>query len=129
MKQGQRRGSLERVVEERIGKNDSMFRAANERIAEFAGADASGEEEPIPFLCECADPTCNRLILLDQARYSEVRRNPRWFLNAPGHEHAALGAAVVVQEYDNYLIVEKTGRAGEVAEALADAGTESKADA
>src|SRR4051794_40617263 len=56
MKEQHRRGSLERVVEARIAKNESMFRAANERIIDFA-ADGGGDDEAIPFLCECADPT------------------------------------------------------------------------
>ena len=78
--------------------------------------------------CPPADAPRPGLILLDLNRYSEVRRNPRWFVTAPGHEHAALGASSVVQEYDNYLIIEKKGRAGEVAEALADAGSDSVVD-
>jgi hypothetical protein len=36
----------------------------------------------------------------------------------PGHQTAAQGFGVVVEERDGYLVVEKVGRAGEVAEAL-----------
>src|SRR4051812_49054004 len=122
MNERQVRGRVELLVEERIAKNEAMFRDANQKLMAFAASDTTFEDAPIPFICECADPTCDRLILLDLNRYSEVRRNPRWFVTAPGHEHAALGASSVVQEYDNYLIIEKKGRAGEVAEALADAG-------
>jgi hypothetical protein len=48
-------------------------------------------------------------------RRSGPRRD---FIDAPGHEIAALGAAVVVAERDGYSIVRKREYAGEVAELL-----------
>jgi hypothetical protein len=47
-----------------------------------------------------------------------VRANPRWFINIPGHQAHGLGVAQVVRERDGYVIVEKVGHAGEVAEDL-----------
>jgi ribulose 1,5-bisphosphate synthetase/thiazole synthase len=107
---------MDRVVEERIAQNDATFRNANERIGAAAGA--YDVKMPIPFICECADPTCMEIVRLDLDQYEEVRANSRHFLNIPGHETVAQGAAVVVSERDGYVIVEKTGHAGEVVEAL-----------
>ena len=110
---------MDRLMEERIAKNDAAFRDANERIS--AAADEHGVDAMrIPFICECADPTCKEIVRLWPEEYREVRSDPRWFLNAPGHHVAAMGAGTVVDERDGWVIVEKQGRAGEVAEALAD---------
>ena len=55
---------------------------------------------------------------MELEQYEEIRADSRRFLNIPGHEKAAQGAAVVVTERDGYVIVEKVGHAGDVAEAL-----------
>lgn len=103
-------------MEERIARNDVAFREANERIGAAAGL--YDLHTPIPFICECADPTCTEIVTLKLEEYEEIRADSRRFLNIPGHEKAAQGAAVVVTERDGYVIVEKVGHAGEVAEAL-----------
>jgi hypothetical protein len=104
-------------TEERIAKNDAIFREANERIRE-AAAEHGIEDGKVPFICECADPACRRVVLLDLEEYREIRSNPRWFLNADAHDAPEADAARVVERRQCYLIVEKTGRAGDVAEAL-----------
>jgi hypothetical protein len=103
-------------IEERIAKNQAIFRDANERIHAAAGVyDVSMR---VPFICECADPTCSEVVPLELREYQEVRADPRRFLNVPGHEAASQGAAIVVEERDRYVIAEKIGHAAEVAEAL-----------
>ena len=107
---------MDRLMEERIARNQATFRAANERIGAAAGV--YDVATPVPFICECADPTCSEVVRLELDQYEEIRSDPRLFLNVPGHQTAAQGASVVVEERNNYVIVEKTGHAGEVAEAL-----------
>ena len=102
---------------ERIGRNDAIFRRANEGIREAVAGLEFGEE-PVPFVCECADPECRKIISMTPTEYGAVRGDARWFLNAPGHEAAAQGWAQVISRHDNYVVVEKTGPAGEVAEQL-----------
>jgi hypothetical protein len=46
--------------------------------------------------------------------YAQVREEPRRFLVVPGHEDPRLEKVVATSA--EYLIVEKTGAAGEVAE-------------
>jgi hypothetical protein len=107
----------DRDTQEQIAKNDATFREANERIAQTADRLAF-EDEPVPFLCECADMECYEIARLTLDEYRHVRSDPRWFWNVPGHERAAQGAAEVLERHDGYLILEKTGHAGEVAEEL-----------
>jgi hypothetical protein len=109
-------GDMDRSIEERIAKNDATFRDANERINAAAGA--YGMDTPVPFLCECADPRCVEIVRLELDQYEEIRADSRHFLNVPGHQRAAQGAAVVVAERYGYVIVEKIGHAGEVVEGL-----------
>jgi hypothetical protein len=96
--------------------NQATFRDANERINTAAGVYAV--DIPVPFICECADPTCSEIVRLALGEYEEVRADPRHFLNVPGHQSAAQGAATVVEEREGYVIAEKTGHAGEIVEAL-----------
>jgi hypothetical protein len=104
------------VDAEQVARNDAVFRAANERIrSAAAGLQAA---EPLPFICECADPACRELIPLSREEYENLRRHSTRFAVAPGHEGGADSAARIVARGDRYVVVEKTGNAAEVAEAL-----------
>jgi hypothetical protein len=101
--------------EERIARNDSTFRAANEEIAEYA----SDHEfvERVPFICECATESCVAVVNLSLAEYEEVRSVPTRFFVAPGHQGSE-GPVTMLEDREQYLLVEKGGRAGEVATEL-----------
>jgi hypothetical protein len=101
---------------ERIGRNDAIFRQANERISEVA--EAAHFDEQVPFICECADPACREIVPMMLDEYADVRREPRLFLNVPGHQASAQGWGQVVESHNHYVVVEKVGPAGEVAEQL-----------
>jgi hypothetical protein len=107
---------MDRLTEKRIARNDATFREANEQIGAAAGI--YGIEGAVPFICECADPACSEIVPLELRRYEEIRADSRHFLNVPGHEAAAQGAAVVIDKREGYVIVEKVGHAGDVVEAL-----------
>jgi hypothetical protein len=107
---------MDRLVEERIARNDAAFRRANERIS--AAAETYGVDIPVPFVCECADPECSEVVRLKLEAYEEIRADSRRFFHVPGHRDAEGTAGVVVAERDGYVIVEKTGHAAEIAEAL-----------
>jgi hypothetical protein len=100
----------------RVARNDALFRAANERIDE--AAEKNAVLQGIPFICECADPRCTAILPLSQVEYQEVRSNPRWFLNASGHDAAGGKWVRVVEEREGWVLVEKVGRAGEIVEQL-----------
>jgi hypothetical protein len=100
---------------ERVGKNDATFREANERIQRAARDLAV---EPVPFICECADPACTELVQMSLAEYEGVRADSRHFLNTPGHEVNADGYGRVVSHHDAYVVVEKLGDAAKIVEEL-----------
>jgi hypothetical protein len=105
------------LMQERIARNDARFRAANEEI-EKAAQRYEVDGVPIPFLCECADISCRKVIRMSLDSYEEVRSDGRAFLSAPGHEDGAADLTEVVAERDGYTIVRKIDHAGEVAERL-----------
>ena len=106
---------MDGLTEERIARNNATFRDANEHIGAAAGI--YGIDSPVPFICECGDARCSEIVRLTLEEYDEVRADSRHFLHVPGHEDAA-GAAQIVARRDDYVIVEKLGRAGDIAEAL-----------
>jgi hypothetical protein len=104
---------------ERIAHNDSAFRAANEQISSKAKAVHTAEDRLVPFLCECADSTCTSILQLNLVEYEQIRTDSRQFLNALGHDRVE-GLVEVMFKNHNYLVVRKSGRAGEIAEQLDD---------
>jgi hypothetical protein len=103
------------LTQVRIAENQSRFREANETIQ--ASANNIGLADPIPFICECADRACTEIVRLTFDGYEDVRQYPRRFFNATGHEAISVeaGAGVVVDRYDEYVVVEKIDLAGEIA--------------
>jgi hypothetical protein len=101
--------------EVRIARNDSTFRDANEKIANAA----SGYErfEQVPFICECATESCTVIVPLSLAEYEDVRSAPTRFFVATGHQ-ASEGVVSLLEDRDGYVVLEKEGRAGEVATEL-----------
>jgi hypothetical protein len=93
-------------TEERIARNNAIFREANQKIR--ASADRyDADLDPLPFICECAAPDCTEILRLTRREYRDVRQNDRRFLTAVGHEQAEGARARVVSRGDRYLEVEK----------------------
>lgn len=99
--------------EQRAARNEALFREVNEKIAWLEQRHGITAPEPV-FICECADDSCTEHLSVDPETYKRVRTHPRRFLVLPGHVHPELER--VVETHPDYLIVEKTGAAGEVAE-------------
>jgi hypothetical protein len=100
--------------EERLAENEAIFREANERIE--ARARELEFQERVPFLCECGEPKCREILRLELDEYEAVRRTGTNFFVVPGHESVAGPAGRVTERHDRYVVLEKVGRAGEVAE-------------
>jgi hypothetical protein len=114
------------MTAERVARNDSTFRDANERIS--ATASDVGFVEPVPFICECASPTCNEIVRLSLADYEDVRSHPTRFLIAPGHAAAEQNSSKVVDSGPEHAVVEKLGIAAEVARSLDPRGGKEASD-
>jgi hypothetical protein len=99
--------------EQRAARNESLFREVNENIARLEARHGATTAEPV-FLCECANADCTDHLSVEPEVYARVREQPRQFLVLPSHEDPQLER--VVERQRGYLIVEKIGVAGEVAE-------------
>jgi hypothetical protein len=99
-------------MKQRIAANEAAFREINEAIGR--GQWPGEMDKPVAFRCECAKLGCNQLIELSIADYEKVREHSRRFLVAPGHE--APEAEAVVERREGYVVVEKRGQAGALAE-------------
>lgn len=108
---------MDRLTEQEVAETVSRFREANERIQAVAAK--HDVDMPVPFICECADPTCFEILRVERAEYEAVRADPRHFLSAPGHDRVDGSATRVVSEQPGWIAVEKLGHAGELAEKLA----------
>jgi hypothetical protein len=100
---------------ERLARNNSLFREANEEIR--AKAETYGTEmSTIPFLCECAAEDCREVVRIPLSEYATIRSETSHFLITPGHEDREGTAAVVARNGDSYVVVEKVGEAREALE-------------
>jgi hypothetical protein len=99
--------------EERIAYNEAWFRDLNERKVEWLrnGLQTAG------FRCECWRSDCGVRIQLSKREWQEVRSRADHFAVAPGHTATDAEQPVeqVVREYPHFWIIEKRGRAGDVA--------------
>jgi hypothetical protein len=112
----------ERAFHERVAQNNLRFRRANDAI-DASAIEYDLTESLLPFLCECANEGCTRLVRLTAVEYERVRADRRRFLVAPGHEFEDGQAAVVVDRRERYVVLEKVGRAAElVDECVAEEG-------
>jgi hypothetical protein len=101
--------------QERLARNESLFREVNERIE-----DAATKLSPMftEFMCECADDACFEFVSLTLEEYTSIRNSgPTFFVVRPGHGNSEI-ERVVGGEGDRYEMVEKLGAAAEVAAEL-----------
>jgi hypothetical protein len=98
---------------DRIAHNEAVFRDINERIGN--GHWPGDQAEPVAFRCECGHLGCNQLVELTTSAYESARADARRFILVPGHEIPDV--EVVVERGNGYVVVEKVGEAGDVADA------------
>jgi hypothetical protein len=92
--------------EERIGRNEALFRDLNERVKDVDarfGYPVDGE-----FLCECGNRECVERVTVPLEEYERVRSDSTTFIVKNGHEQADVES--IVAEHDDHVVVQK--RAG-----------------
>ena len=89
--------------QQRVGKNEVLFRDVNERIKDINRD--MGYDEEADFICECGNPECAAPISLRLVEYEAVRAYPTRFAIFPGHE--IRDVEDVVQQTDRFSVVEK----------------------
>ena len=98
-------------MQERVARNEAMFRSINEDIER--GRDADDDQTLVGFVCECGSAECSRLIELTPAEYEHVRSDPCRFAIVNGHEIPEVES--VIERHDRYAIVRKLEASGAVA--------------
>jgi hypothetical protein len=88
----------------RIGENEALFRAVNERIEDLNESFAT-ITDTFEIVCECGDPECVTQIAIPRDAYERVRAEGTFFIVARGHEN--LDIEEIIGEHDNYLVVGK----------------------
>jgi hypothetical protein len=107
--------------EEGRARNEVVFRDANEEIR--AVIDGHGVDLPFaPFVCECGDRGCRELIRVPLETYRKVRESSRRFILATGHDQRDGKETATVETHEGFVVVEKSGIAGEIAEEQAGEG-------
>jgi hypothetical protein len=107
-----RLASVDEDRQERLAKNESLFRALNENISGLASR--LGGREPFEFICECSTSGCFERLWLTLAEYERIRQDGTHFLIADGHEDIEIEQVIAHQP--GYVVVEKDGVAGLIAE-------------
>jgi hypothetical protein len=95
--------------EERRAQNEAIFRAGNEAIVR----NMPGTEPMLPLICECGTSECLETIYVTPHEYEAVHSHPARFVLSLGHEDETES---VVDEFDRYSVVEKTGAGRAVVE-------------
>jgi hypothetical protein len=102
----------------KLAENQSRFRTSNERMERQAVSLRFEPDQGVPFVCECADPSCYEIVMLSLEEYERVRAHPRRFLLVAGHEDSEDAHERILEAERGYAIVEKVGAAGEEAARL-----------
>ena len=97
-----------------MAKNESVFREVNERIAEAAKRTLVLPDAE--FLCECGRPDCLERVIVPLDDYEAIRAHSDRFILVLGHDQPEVDR--VIGGGDDYVVVEKIGEAGEIAEEL-----------
>ena len=100
--------------EERLARNETLFRSVNENI-EDAAASSQIDEHVFEFFCECSNLDCTLVIPLAVADYERVRSDPTQFVVAPGHDLPEVEE--VLDRRDDFQVVKKKGDAAKIAAA------------
>jgi len=98
--------------EERLARNEVLFRDVNEGIEELA-VKQQPDAHVFEFFCECSNVDCTLRLPMRLATYERVRSDPTLFLVAPGHELPEI--EVVVELTADYQVVKKEGEAATIA--------------
>jgi len=88
----------------KIGENEALYRAVNERIEGLSAA-FGVITETMTVVCECGDGACAEQIELSVDDYERVRSDPTLFVIRPGHEIPDVED--VVEQSDRYAVVRK----------------------
>jgi hypothetical protein len=94
---------------DRLVQIQQISRSANERLQALAVAIVPAEQ-PIPFLCECADDVCMGRVDMNLGDYDDIHRDRDHY--AILRDHQIADGERVVEQRPLYDIVSKVAIAG-----------------
>jgi hypothetical protein len=97
-----------------MAQNEALARSLNDRIEHQRPRNGKSADT---FVCECVRADCGGVLDLSIGEYARVRSQPRRFAVLRGHEEPAVES--IVEVYPGYVVVEKRGEVGRIAEAEA----------
>ncbi len=97
----------------RLAENESIFRLANERMADWE--ERQREDARELYFCECGRTECRQKVELLKADYERVRSESSDFLVVPGHEF--LEVETIVEAHEEWVLVRKNPDVREQVEA------------
>ena len=101
--------------QERLARNEALFREVNERVREIAEVHGA-DDHVYEFYCECSNADCTFQLRATLTEYEAVRAHPRRFLIAPSHSLPEI--ETVVERHDGWWVVEKHGEPAALVEDL-----------
>ena len=101
--------------EERLAKNEAVFREINERVSELA-ANHGSDAHLYAFFCECSNADCTLQVELTGGAYEQIRAHGDRFLVATGHQLPEIEH--VVERNEGWWVVQKEAEAGKLAREL-----------
>ena len=99
--------------EERIARNEVLFRDLNERLREVVTSISGEAPDLLEIFCECGAEQCMARITVQARQYEEVRSRPERFLVAPDHDVPDVESVVAC--HDRYWVVEKHPEEAQIA--------------
>lgn len=85
-------------------QNQKLFRRGNELLNEAIDGRVP-EDAKIPFLCECADESCDDRVVLEREQWASVAEKHNYFVMVSGHPRSE--GEIVVGDIEEYDIVRK----------------------
>ena len=95
----------------------AVFRRANESIFAFAEEVLGEGSDLVPFLCECADRRCTRVVRLTRAEFEAAASVSGRFVVLPGHE-GRVHAEGLVECGERFTLVDRPRRNDRVADKM-----------
>ncbi|MCW2920741.1 MAG: hypothetical protein JWL76_615 [Thermoleophilia bacterium] len=95
-----------RVRDDRVARNENVYRAVNERIVDASNR-LMRPTDHIDVACECGNLGCAQLLRVRVEDYQDVRSHPSRFLIARGHRTP--DTEVLVHRRGEFEVVEKIG--------------------
>jgi hypothetical protein len=96
---------------DRGGTRAMDARKANDRIADKA--EHLRFVSRVPMLCECGEPACRTIVMIDLGDYHAIRRSDDTVLKAPGHQVEGASVETQTSQYEVHRLSSRANGDGD----------------